>query len=87
MAFADYAIRSYRGSNLVRGIEKGSIWAYRLAGKRSASVTLEEEIYILRRKMEQMASCEQSLTDPKVIELSVMLDRVLNDYMNVQARA
>lgn len=87
MAFAEYACRSYRGSMLVREHDKGSKWAYRLSKDPSPSTSLEEEIYILRRKMEQMAVKEQCLTAPKVVELSMILDKKLNEYMNVGVRA
>jgi hypothetical protein len=87
LAFAQYACRSYRGSMLVRDNEKGSKWAYRMSSKPSPSTSLEEEIYVLRRKMEQMASRERSLTAPKVVELSMILDRKLNEYMGIFQRA
>jgi hypothetical protein len=87
MAFADYALRYYRESTLLRDNEKGSKWAYRLSSKLSPSTTLEEEIYRMRCKMEQTACREQSLTAPEVIELSTKLDRMLNDYMNARPRA
>lgn len=87
MAFAQYACRSYRGSMLVRDNEKGSKWAYRMSSNPSPSISLEEEIYDLRRRMEQAASSESSLTAPKVVEISMILDRKLNEYMGILQRA
>lgn len=87
MAFASYANRSYRGNLLVRDNVKGSKWAYRVSVEPSPSPTLEEEIYMLRRKMEQMAIREQCLTAPNVVEISVTLDRKLNEYMQAKQRA
>lgn len=87
MAFAHYASRPYRGSMLVRDNESGSKWAYRLSGEASLSPSLEEEIYALRCKMEQMANREQCLTAPKVVELSMILDKKLNEYMGILQRA
>lgn len=53
---------------------------------RPTAVGLEEEIYMLRTRLEQAASVEESLTDPKVIEISKRLDLLLNDYMFIRTR-
>lgn len=88
MALADYACRYYRERSLLRESEGSVKWTYRLAvSKPLPSVALEEEIYILRRKMEQVASQEHSLSAPNVVEISAKLDRVLNDYMFAKLRA
>lgn len=53
---------------------------------RQSAVGLEEEIHLLRTRLEQAASVEESLTDPKVIEISKRLDLLLNDYMFIRTR-
>ncbi|WP_438446567.1 aspartyl-phosphate phosphatase Spo0E family protein [Gorillibacterium sp. sgz5001074] len=87
MAFAEYVCRSYRGSMLVRDPNHSTKWAYRLSSKPSPSASLEEEIYSLRKKMEQLALKEQCLTAPKVVEISTILDKKLNEYMGIFQRA
>lgn len=87
MAFADYACRSYKQSMLVRDANHSSKWGYRQSSKPSPSASLEEEIYILRKMMEQLAAKEQCLTAPKVVELSMILDKKLNEYMGIQQKA
>ncbi len=44
-------------------------------------VSLEEEITILRHKMEQAVWRENSLTSESVVNLSRMLDHKINQYM------
>ena len=43
---------------------------------------LEEEIHILRLRLEELAVREDSLTSPPVVEASCMLDDKINEYMN-----
>jgi hypothetical protein len=47
---------------------------------------LEDEIYFLRRRMEQMFNQEQSLTSDSVIEMSNLLDNKINEYMHKMSR-
>lgn len=56
------------------------------AQRELSAVVLEEEIHLLRTRLEQAASREESLTDPKVIEISRRLDLLLNDYMLIRTR-
>lgn len=45
---------------------------------------LEDEIYTLRMRMEQMYSTEQSLTAPLVVEISTLLDQKINQWMQLE---
>lgn len=54
--------------------------------RQQTAVRLEEEIHLLRTRLELAASVEESLTDPKVIEISKRLDLLLNDYMLIRTR-
>lgn len=47
----------------------------------SKLLTLEQEILVLRRQMEQMFQKEQSFTADTVIEISSLLDLKINEYM------
>ncbi|MDF2924247.1 MAG: Spo0E-like regulatory phosphatase [Paenibacillaceae bacterium] len=86
MLFADYACRSYKRSIMIRDSGRLKKWTRPLSSKPLLSAALEDEIYVLRRNMEQLASREQSLSAPGVVELSRRLDHVLNEYMNEQPR-
>ncbi|MFS0870156.1 aspartyl-phosphate phosphatase Spo0E family protein [Paenibacillus xylanilyticus] len=44
-------------------------------------ISLEDEIHILRRKMEQIFLEEKSFTSEIVIEISSLLDLKINEYM------
>jgi hypothetical protein len=59
---------------------------YRSMKTASPEQFLEDEIYFLRRRMEQMYNQEQSLTSDSVIELSNLLDHKINEYMNKVSR-
>lgn len=50
----------------------------------SPAVALEDEIQLLRRKMEQMVLLEQSFTSDIVIEISSLLDVKINEYMRTR---
>ncbi|WP_081957312.1 aspartyl-phosphate phosphatase Spo0E family protein [Paenibacillus sp. FSL R7-0273] len=43
--------------------------------------TLEDEILVLRSRMEQIFVQEKSFTSELVIEISCLLDRKINEYM------
>jgi hypothetical protein len=57
-------------------------WFYRRMKAAAPEQFLEDEIYFLRRRMEQMYNQEQSLTSDSVIELSNLLDNKINEYMH-----
>jgi hypothetical protein len=57
-------------------------WFYRRMKAAASEQLLEDEIYFLRRRMEQMFNQEQSLTSDSVIELSNLLDNKINEYMH-----
>ncbi|MFK0520715.1 MULTISPECIES: aspartyl-phosphate phosphatase Spo0E family protein [Paenibacillus] len=44
-------------------------------------ISLEDEIHLLRRKMEQIFMEEKSFTSEIVIEISSLLDLKINEYM------
>jgi hypothetical protein len=61
-------------------------WFYRRMKAATPEQFLEDEIYFLRRRMEQMFNQEQSLTSDSVIELSNLLDHKINEYMHNKSR-
>ncbi|WP_018753068.1 aspartyl-phosphate phosphatase Spo0E family protein [Paenibacillus sanguinis] len=50
------------------------------------AVTLEEEIYLLRSKMEKLFLQENSFTSDIVIEISSLLDLKINEFMRVSQK-
>lgn len=45
------------------------------------TLSLEEEIHMLRSRMEELFEQEQCLTSPCVVEASNILDAKINEYM------
>ncbi|MFF2912353.1 aspartyl-phosphate phosphatase Spo0E family protein [Paenibacillus sp. NPDC057934] len=79
MLSADYYLPSY-GGECFSGSGKRPL-------KGDASVrrlSLEDEIRVLRTKMEQLFLQEKSFTSDNVIEISSMLDLKINEYMKVR---
>lgn len=81
MLSADYYLSSYggkcgSGSGLPRA--KGDANARRLS--------LEDEIQMLRSRMEQLFMQEKSFTSDNVIAISSLLDLKINEYMRGRPR-
>lgn len=79
MLSADYYLPSYGGKSF-----SGS---GKLPSKGDAPariLSLEDEIRILRSKMEQLFLQEKSFTSDNVIEISSLLDLKINEYMKVR---
>jgi len=80
MAFPEYQLGSYR---LFSGIRENDRKFYNAYAKIvPTEQSLEEEIHKLRRQMEHLAMQEGSFTSEAVVELSNLLDRKINEYMN-----
>jgi hypothetical protein len=69
-------------SHITRDQELSVKFFYRQFKTVTPEQFLEDEIYFLRRRMEQMFNQEQSLTSDSVIELSSLLDLKINEYMS-----
>ncbi|MFP4977987.1 aspartyl-phosphate phosphatase Spo0E family protein [Paenibacillus sp. CN-4] len=52
----------------------------------SRTLSLEDEIQLLRSRMEQLFLQEQSFTSQPVIEISSLLDLKINEYMKSRPR-
>ncbi len=72
----------YRNKPKLRDQESSSQWFYRPIKAISPEQALEDEIYLLRQRMEHMFNQEQSLTCQSVIEASSLLDSKINEYMH-----
>ncbi|MNO80241.1 Spo0E like sporulation regulatory protein [compost metagenome] len=75
MLSADYYLPSY-GGQCFSGSGKLSP-----KGDAARILSLEDEIRILRAKMEQLFLQEKSFTSDNVIEISSLLDLKINEYM------
>lgn len=81
MLSADYYLPSYGGeccSGSGKRPPKGDANARRLS--------LEDEIQVLRSRMEQLFLLENSFTSDSVIEISSLLDLKINEYMRGRHR-
>jgi hypothetical protein len=78
---AKLRVESWRDTHTIRDNELSPQWFYRRMKAATPEQFLEDEIYFLRRRMEQMFNQEQSLTSESVIELSSLLDHKINEYM------
>lgn len=79
MFCADYDLPTYRGSYIAEG--KRGKWSSKTIDSLNREFTLEDEIQMLRAKMEQIFVEEQSFTSEVVIEISSLLDLKINEYM------
>lgn len=79
MFCADYDMPTYRGSYIAEG--KRGKWSSKTIDSSNREFTLEDEIRMLRSKMEQIFVQEQSFTSEIVIEISSLLDLKINEYM------
>ncbi len=81
MALMEYAAAAYGVGGYV--YERRDSYRSRKAKKKSSPsrASLEDEIQQLRKKMEQTAAEQQSLTSEPVVEISSRLDAKINEYM------
>ncbi|MGM1048546.1 Spo0E like sporulation regulatory protein [Paenibacillus uliginis N3/975] len=83
--YCDYELSPYRGDFVAEGQEHGK-WSIKSAKSTPQDISLEEEIHMLRRKMEQLFLQEQSFTSEIVIEISSLLDLKINEYMKAHPK-
>jgi hypothetical protein len=82
MASMEYQLSAFRKQLHIRENESEKRWLFKHAKKSNPLTSLEEEIDALRRKLEQMVVDGREMTSESVIELSIVLDRKINEYMN-----
>lgn len=83
--YCDYELSPYRGDFTAEGQDHGK-WSIKSAKSTPQDISLEEEIHMLRRKMEQIFMQEQSFTSEVVIEISSLLDLKINEYMKAHPK-
>ncbi|MCJ8013342.1 aspartyl-phosphate phosphatase Spo0E family protein [Paenibacillus sp. KQZ6P-2] len=84
MFCAEYDLPSYRGDYIAEGNESGD-WLTKTTDSLK-DLSLEDEILMLRMKMEQIFLQEQSFTSEIVIEISSLLDLKINEYMKLSPK-
>lgn len=80
MAFMEVQLADYKGL-LVRE-SPGNRWPFARKRKSKAQIDLEEEIHSLRCRLEQMVVEGRTMTSDDVVEVSMLLDRKINEYMH-----
>lgn len=80
MYCAEYSVPMYRGLMLS---ENKAAWPQQPDHARQL-ITLENEIHMLRTRMEQMFIEKQSFTVEDVLEISMLLDIRINEYMHMR---
>jgi len=82
MAFPEYQLSEYQRVLWIRDSHRKARWLIHQEKPVSPEASLEEEIYLMRLELERLASEENSLISPKVMESSMRLDEKINEYMN-----
>lgn len=80
MALMEYSLRSYQESYISEPKENNP-WPNQRKNPHPPNLSLEEEIHILRTRMEKTIKNENSLTSEIVIQISRLLDEKINEYM------
>lgn len=83
--FCDYELSPYRG-DISAETDDHDKWSINSAKTTPEDISLEEEIHMLRRKMEQIFLQEKSFTSEIVIEISSLLDLKINEYMKAHPK-
>lgn len=83
MAYPEYRLASY--STVASFNEER--WPYTLSKFLPPNYELQQEIDILRRKMEKLVGEEMSFTSEAVVEISSLLDKKIFEYMKSQHKS
>lgn len=86
MSCEEYNLPFYFGGFVAEDREDWSSTQHCAAADGAHSLSLEDEIRLLRTKMEQMFVKEKSFTSDIVIEISTLLDLKINEYMKRKQR-
>ncbi|WP_411345721.1 aspartyl-phosphate phosphatase Spo0E family protein [Paenibacillus sp. WLX1005] len=82
MYCAEYPVPMYRGMLLS---ENKAVWPQQPDDSRQL-ISLEDEIHKLRTRMELMFLERQSFTAEDVLEISMLLDIKINEYMHCKSK-
>ncbi|TVY07674.1 aspartyl-phosphate phosphatase Spo0E family protein [Paenibacillus cremeus] len=86
MAFPEYQLRQTLHIGWIREDDHRAKWILGKRKRASAAVSLEDDIYRLRIELEELVLGGNSLTSPRVVEISMELDKKINEYMNKHQR-
>jgi hypothetical protein len=86
MAFPEYQLRNYLHIGWIREKDQQAKWLFRTRKQVSDERVLEEEIASLRRQLELLVLHEKSLSSSEVVEFSMILDKKINEYMNLNKK-
>lgn len=83
MAYPKYCQTSFRAI----ASAKDERWPYVLSKFLHPNYELEQEIDMLRRKMEKLVDEENSFTSEAVVAISTLLDKKIYEYMKSQSKS
>jgi len=78
MAFPEYRLSEFQEWFRIRESNHRAKWSVR---KEKSAIPLEEEIHSLRLRLEQLVKEDENLSSPEIVELSMLLDDKINEYM------
>ncbi|MED4602136.1 aspartyl-phosphate phosphatase Spo0E family protein [Paenibacillus validus] len=82
MAFPEYRLRQYLNVVWIQENDRNAKWIFGKRKTNSSATSLEDEIYRLRQELESLVQSGNTLTSPRVVEISMELDIKINEYMN-----
>ncbi|WP_229752655.1 aspartyl-phosphate phosphatase Spo0E family protein [Paenibacillus physcomitrellae] len=86
MSCGEYNLPSYNG--MIIAEDNNNHWTFESRGIPALNrrLSLEDEIRLLRSRMEKIFMEEQSFTSDIVVEISTLLDLKINEYMKVRSQ-
>ncbi|CAG7613898.1 hypothetical protein PAESOLCIP111_01656 [Paenibacillus solanacearum] len=86
MAFPEYQLRRYLHFGWIRENDQKAKWFFGEKKQASSALSLEDDIYRLRIELEKLVQSGCSLTSEQVVEISMELDKKINEFMNQNKR-
>lgn len=80
MAFPEYRLTRLKKLFWIRESNDKIQWHAKAQNNPPSILSLEEEIYELRNKLEQLVQDQTMLSSPEVVRLSKQLDEKINEY-------
>ncbi|MBP1156810.1 MULTISPECIES: aspartyl-phosphate phosphatase Spo0E family protein [unclassified Paenibacillus] len=87
MAFPEYQLRQNLSIGWIRENDHKAKWIFGTRKRASSALSLEDDIYHLRRELESLVQSGNDLTSPQVVKISMELDLKINEYMNLHRRS
>ncbi|WP_138494103.1 aspartyl-phosphate phosphatase Spo0E family protein [Paenibacillus pinistramenti] len=85
MSCGEYNLPNYIGSMLAENSSNNWMFENQSISTPARKLSLEDEIRLLRSRMEKIFMEEQSFTSDIVVEISTLLDLKINEYMKARS--